>query len=202
MLKKSQKNRRRMKKGGVCLLGSTHVPMGVAFGGLLGLMWSENIVQKYEGLETIALLGTVTVGCACGGFGGLLPDLDARNSKISRRFPWVSKLACQMTRVTRPKVHGLHVRGFTHELYVWVILLAPLLLHLPFIGWGIFIGILSHLLLDACNPAGIAFFAPFSRKRTRFLRVPSGSKGEIWFRILAYILCLMVIYLAVFQILV
>lgn len=94
--------------------------------------------------------------------GSLLPDLDARESKLSNvQVGWITPL--------KPAAHALNRRlghrGAMHSLlgllFVAVTFGIPLGLFLdPFAGVGLVLGYLSHLLLDACTKSGVPLYWP------------------------------------------
>lgn len=170
------------KEGLNSMMYYTHVPAGVA----AGLMY-QAMVPNTNPL-------TFSISCAFGGLGAMIPDLDSKNSKISRKLPFLSAPICLITKWMNPnKKNLLHIRGITHELYFWVLMIVFPMVYCsvyPTFAITLFVGVLSHLLLDACNPSGIAFFAPITDKRTRFMKIKTGSGGEKVFSVFMYLLCI------------
>lgn len=140
----------------------------------------------------LALLGALPVGITSEAFvlaiffailGSLLPDLDARESRLSN---------VQIGGVTpmKPLAHVLNRRlghrGAMHSLMALValsVLVAlPLALLLdPFTGIGLVLGYLSHLLLDAGTRSGIQLFWPDAQRVWVLpprLRITTGSRAE------------------------
>lgn len=115
--------------------------------------------------------------------GALLPDLDARESKLSNVKTWgvtpIKPLARLLSR-------SLGHRGPLHSLVALLALsiLASLPLSIlldPFAGLGLSLGYLSHLLLDACTRSGIPLLWPEPGRVHVLpapLRVVTGSGGE------------------------
>lgn len=163
----------------------THVPAGVA----AGLIY-QAIVPNSDPLSLI-------VSAVFGGIGAMIPDLDSKSSKISRKLPFLSIPICAITKWMNPdKKNLLHIRGITHELYFWVLLILFPMFYCsiyPVFGIALFVGVLSHLILDACNPSGIAFLAPFSNRRTRIMKIPTGSFGEKIYGVFVYLLCVILV---------
>lgn len=102
----------------------------------------------------IILKGLWTASCV---LGSILPDIDLPTSKIGHRFGFISVLA--------NKFCG-H-RGFFHSLLFLALLLIPFYVWAPAYAWvgiGIVLGGVSHLLLDMLNLRGIALFWPIKKK--------------------------------------
>ena len=121
--------------------------------------------------------------------GSLLPDLDARESKLSNVA--IGGIA-PLKLVARLLSRSLGHRGPMHSLFaVLVVALAfglPLALLLdPFAGFGLTLGYLSHLLLDACTKSGVPLYWPESGRVWLLpprLRFTTGSAAEDGFFIL------------------
>jgi inner membrane protein len=153
------------------------------------MTWRTHLVG---GLASLALIPTpssataLALACLFAAIGSLLPDLDARASKLSN-----TELAGIMP--LQPVAHTLnrHLghRGAFHSLValllVGLFVGIPLTLFIdPFAGIGLVLGFASHLLLDACTRSGIPLWWPES---TRFYAVPyrfriaTGSVQEDFF---------------------
>lgn len=116
--------------------------------------------------------------------GSLLPDIDHSRSKISR-----SSAAAQITSYAVSAV-AKH-RGFFHTPLFILILAVVLGAAIPILqgeelvlaAWSLYFGLLpgmlSHLLLDTCNPGGIMWLYPMSSKKFSALPIKTGSIGEI-----------------------
>lgn len=105
-----------------------------------------------------------------GAVGALIPDICHGGSKIGRTFPRVSKFI--------NKLFG-H-RTFTHSLLF--LLLAALLFNTVIpneaLAAGLFVGMVSHLLLDMATKNGIKLFFPI-KITVRFpLTVKTGGSAE------------------------
>ncbi len=125
--------------------------------------------------------------------GSLLPDLDARESKLSS--VQVGGIA-PLKPVARLLNRRLGHRGVLHSLLALLALSLlvglPLSLFLdPLAGLGLALGYLSHLLLDACTRSGVPLLWPERRKLWVLpprLRLVTGSMAEeIAFLLLATI---------------
>lgn len=94
--------------------------------------------------------------------GSLLPDIDHPHSVLGRRLPFISK----------PLYRLCGHRSLTHSIFFLIICsLIPNLLNLEMISTGLFIGILSHILLDLmCPGGGVAFLYPLYPYRIKLLK--------------------------------
>lgn len=116
--------------------------------------------------------------------GSLLPDIDHTRSKISR-----SSVAAQMTAYAVSAV--TKHRGFLHTplcIFLCMVLFGATINilqddNLQMILWSVYFGLLpgmlSHLMLDTCNPGGIMWLYPLSNKKFSILPIKTGSFGEI-----------------------
>jgi inner membrane protein len=157
-----------LKRG--TMLWRTHVCAGV------NTLWLFQPVPGVLTPETFPLLSVLAA------FGALLPDLDASASKINslslgdiRPFAPFSVIAH----------HAFGHRGFLHSPGA-LFLLALLLLPFAF-RWGlapplaVWMGYLSHLLLDACTPVGLPRYRVRSQRfhlLPTALRVRTGAMAE------------------------
>ncbi|NBH61793.1 metal-dependent hydrolase [Anaerotruncus sp. 80] len=116
--------------------------------------------------------------------GSLLPDIDHTRSKVSRSSAAAKITSYAVSAVTKH-------RGFFHTpLFVLILALAlgtviNILPNDDFVlaAWSLYFGLLpgmlSHLLLDTCNPGGIMWLYPVSNKKLSILPIKTGSLGEI-----------------------
>lgn len=141
--------------------------------------------------------------------GSTFPDIDNPNSRIRHRMPITSLLVSFGQNIIRkaastlPQKQKQYVtsmighRGITHSfigctfLPVIAILIGLLLrfgiLNALLAGLGIFIGCLSHLLLDMLS-GGVPLFMPFSADKIYISEIQTGGRKEKMFR-----LCLAVV---------
>lgn len=143
------------------------------------------------GLEAveIAAMGTAAV---CGSW---LPDVDRVGARVHRRsrLERRSLLVGALGLVGRLPLVAVAVvarhRGVTHSLSACALLGAVAVLFgswLPppglLLAAGLVVGYSAHVLADACTPAGVQLWAPFSRRRVwlapRRVRVRTGSLRE------------------------
>lgn len=139
--------------------------------------------------------GLAITAMGVGAIGATIPDIDHPNSKISHKLKPVSAIVTLM----------FSHRGIFHSPILYVLLNG---LWAAFYGnqsgfmWGqfLFIGIFSHLLLDALNPTGVPLLFPFEKKRRHFAKIKTGSKTESvvrWTLTAAELMCIAAICLPV-----
>ena len=117
-------------------------------------------------------------------FSSSLPDIDSKKSKIGRKFPLFSKII--------NLIFG-H-RGFFHSVFPPIIALAMLwYLNLFLLGLAVFIGYLTHLILDATTIEGINFLYPVSKYRIKGL-IRTNSFSEFIIFLLISSLNLILLY--------
>jgi inner membrane protein len=153
----------------------THV-----IGGLVSL-WIVDVVGLVVPVGTDSTSLALAILFAL--LGSLLPDLDARESKLSNlQIGGIAPLKPAAWLLSRSLGH----RGPLHSLLalfiVGVCFGVPISWLLdPFAGVGLALGYLSHLLLDACTKSGVPLYWPDTRrvhllpKRLRFV---TGSTAE------------------------
>ncbi len=116
---------------------------GLAFSSILHISGGFQIPQT-AGFIGLALLGSI------------LPDIDTPDSLISKRiFPNMSDF------ITRFFKH----RTYFHDPAIYLMLMIPcFFIKVPGWIWGIFLGILGHLFLDAMTVSGIPIIYLFNKK--------------------------------------
>lgn len=134
-------------------------------------------------LTGVSEFQTIAVGTALGVLGGLLPDIDHPNSKITHKTGFVGIVISRLFR---------H-RGFWHTPALYALLWAGLWVWLRESLWVnfLFAGIASHLLLDLLNPTGIPLFFPFTKRKVHLARIRTGGKVEKVISFLLAIGCLL-----------
>jgi len=144
------------------MLGRTHRAAGLATGAAIAYFTDM-------GYTAAAI---TTVGAV---LGSLLPDIDHKNSTISRRAKPVG-VAIDFFVVRRNLFHDF-------KIYLILFILAFHMLHPYLAFWSpVFLGIATHLLLDALNPEGIPLFGK------RRLHIASFKTGGIFDLILGILL--------------
>ena len=115
-------------------------------------------------------------------FGGLLPDIDEHHSKLGRKIRPVSNIL--------NFVFG-H-RTLFHSLFFGVVLFGVVGYFFGLtLALGLFIGYLSHLIIDGFTPSGINYLYPFSKLHLKgFVR--TNSLGE-------HLVYLLIIVVSVFR---
>lgn len=128
--------------------GKSHIVGGIA-GGLLFMAMREES-------RTIVDAGMILLGS---GFGALLPDIDMRTSMLGRYLPFG---------------YFLEHRTITHSLFfIAVVAIIAYALHAPGdVIWGLCVGVVSHLLLDAWTPMGLPWlmFPLATKDKKRYRR--------------------------------
>lgn len=185
------------------MMASTHRLGGVVIGTTAAALLHTNITGT-----AIILIGSLV--------GSILPDIDNRNSRISHKMPVtalivsVGQYIIHIVTSVIPKKQRLYIRslsghrGITHSIIGSTILPAIIFLigilfkqklgTVFLAGFGVFIGCLSHLILDMFS-GGVPFLIPFSNKRVTLANIKTGGWMEWIFRIgLGAALLLSIIY--------
>lgn len=152
--------------------GTTHSAGGLLFAvALLYAMGVKEVAHEEEVL------------LAASAFGALIPDIDHQGSKISKMNHASKIVSVVVSSLSRH-------RGITHTVPFCVAAAAPVFLlwkagiHLMFpLGVGLFLGMVSHLVLDSFNPTGIMWMYPAKKKHYHIMRIRTGSVGETVFMI-------------------
>lgn len=168
----------------------THCLAGTCSGLILGTM----IAQTPYTMDSVLLIGIVTISSAAGSF---LPDIDEPNSKIGRKAKPISYL-----------IHNtVGHRGMMHTpliaLFLTIILLVLKDAYLPallqkYITLGILgfiLGFLSHLFIDSLTKGGIAWLWPLSNRKFSLLPLYTNNKFH---RALVRIATIIITFLVLF----
>lgn len=136
------------------MTGNTHV-----IGGVTVAAACMAVQQPIPDMSESPVMNVIFQGAwvACCVFGSLLPDIDQPTATLGRRLGPVS--------VFINKVCG-H-RNFFHSLLFLGLIYLTFYFLLPAYTWagiGIFLGGMSHLILDALNHTGVALFWPIKKK--------------------------------------
>lgn len=151
----------------------THSSGGYLFIALTFLKFNSMYLNDYSILYKLILFA---ICFQSANLGSLLPDLDTRKSYISKKWPYLSKF------ISKRCKH----RGFTHSLLFLLILLEFLKLIISIgenniilicISYGILIGYISHIILDAFTYEGVDLFFPLGFN-LKLSRLKTSSKGE------------------------
>ena len=140
--------------------GKTHLLGGVT-AGLLIISQTDPTVA--EGIVSLSL-------CA---IGSLWPDIDIEQSTISQMLKPISIIHVAIGKKLKCGGH----RGITHSLLYALLLSAPLLL----LNWkyavSLFVGLLSHMILDMIS-GGVKLLAPFYDKRITIGKIKVDTLAE------------------------
>ena len=182
------------------MTGSTHILGGIIVGSAVILPLDLPPSVKF---------GTVTIAI----IGALLPDIDNKGSTISRKLPflalfiWLAQkivyiLTIPLKREKKRKIRAMcgH-RGLTHSIAAAVLFaiitgaVAKILGSNNFIlyGAGMFVGILSHLILDVFSN-GAPILLPFSTKKVVKGTIKTGGFREWLIRLAMFPILAILIY--------
>lgn len=164
----------------------THVLGGVT-AGLITQKFLSGQFTLAEGAEPILFVSSLLAGSF---IGSVLPDIDHPNSFIGRKLKISSFII--------NKLFG-H-RGITHTL-IFSIVIPLIIAVIAFYGLdglaqsmmmyfsiGLFVGILSHLILDAMTKSGVPLLYPFTDKTFRIGGlIKTGGKTELLVRFSLFI---------------
>lgn len=160
------------------MIGITHLAGGLATGIGACLLGQPGIG---DGVVCIA-------GCA---FGSLFPDIDHKGSTMGQKVKPVSSVI--------GAVAG-H-RNFFHWFLPYLILAVILHFSAPWLDnltFSVFLGVLSHLFLDALNPSGVPLLPG---RRIHLLRIHTGSRVDKAVGVLLYLLALAGLVVWIFSLL-
>jgi len=172
----------------------THVLGGI----VAGLTTQNFILSSFPHVYSTSTFSElfIPLSIMCGSMlGSVFPDIDHKGSFIGKRLKIASSV-----------IHHLFGhRGITHSPF-FCVGLSSLLAYVAFLflsGWlqtfslylllGFFVGMASHLLLDAITPSGIPLLYPVTKKRFSFAPIRTGSKGEAVVFFLLLLLCLFLV---------
>lgn len=144
----------------------THVNGGM----LLGLVTCSQLPLPIPAKLTF-LTGTL--------IGSILPDIDHKNSYLGNKLKPLS--------ATVNLVAGHRKLFHSGILYAAIYLIGKNSIYNPYILqllFGLFIGAISHLILDTFNPLGIPWFYPLSKKKLSIASIKTGGKLETIFCLL------------------
>lgn len=149
--------------------GYTHKIGGTCAGITAVTMYLQEPISP----EKIAVSACIILGAT---FGSLVPDIDHKNSTISKKHKIISWIF----------THLFEHRGFTHAPLIQLLLCACLIslgrdlsgiLGLCYLGLvvGFTIGTLSHSLLDMMTVGGIPLLYPFTKKKFRIMKLKTAK---------------------------
>lgn len=156
--------------------GKTHKIGGACAGAIAGAM----LLQPPYTFDKMLLTGILVGGSI---IGSLMPDIDHQGSTIGHKMKLISSVISNL----------FGHRGMTHAPLIHILLTIillflggtftdfPKLCYISFVI-GLFVGGLSHLILDAMTIAGIPALYPFSKKKYRIAKFTTG-KHEMFVQI-------------------
>ena len=156
------------------MLCRTHI-LGGVFAGLA-------LSTKFTGIDTLF------ISCVGSVIGSTIPDIDGHNSFITKKTSLFGKIISKIA-----KHRGiLHTPFFyiVTNLIIYEILISQV--HTEYLRlfiFSLFIGEISHLILDSLNPIGIMILWTYIKKRFRFMRITTGSKVENVVAGILFLLC-------------
>lgn len=139
----------------------THINGGILVGLYVNLQMSNTSI-----ISTGVFLGGAVVG-------SILPDIDHKNSYIGRKAKIVSK-AINKFAGHRKLFHAPLMYLLSYSISIGMINDKLLLVGIK----GLFLGILSHLLLDSFTIGGLPWFYPLSKKKFSLGNIKTNSKIE------------------------
>ena len=168
------------------MTGKTHKVGGIC----TGVIASTMILNTPYTIDKMILTTTMISGSI---LGSLMPDIDHKGSTIGSRVKLLSTFLSNVFghrgMTHSPIVHmlitillltiGTSLEGYTKLLYISFVL-------------GLFIGGLSHLLLDSLTVSGIPLFYPFTKKKYRLAKLTTGKNEVIVTTTLIVITCLII----------
>lgn len=153
--------------------GTCHLTFGTTVGAMAALNL-YNISQSFPNIPFSSEMGTLIVLGSV--IGSVLPDIDNPTSYVGKLCSPVSRLFGKIHKI-QGKEEWQH-RGIMHDGAIYLAgLVLSYLYFTPLIG--LFLGGLTHLLLDMFNPAGIPFL--FGVKHFHLGKIRSNEKGAVIF---------------------
>ncbi len=122
---------------------------------------SLSFITKADPLATTLLISTSLIG-------SIFPDIDNEKSHFGQLTKPISSFICAFGS------KGYNHRGLFHSFLLYAFLGIIAYLYAPYL-LGFFVGAISHLILDAFNPAGDPLFPFLSKPRLHLANIPSQS---------------------------
>ncbi|MBN1035340.1 metal-dependent hydrolase [Clostridium botulinum] len=137
-----------------------------------GILASFYITSQMNTIELLPV--TIFVGGSI--LGSLLPDIDHKSSYIGKKAKPVSRV------INKLAGHRKLFHSPLLYLILYLIVTYPVkdALQLIFIN-GLFLGIVSHLILDSCTIGGLPWFYPLSKKKISLGKIKTNSQLEFTF---------------------
>tara|TARA_Y100000310_G_scaffold341396_1_gene440398 strand:+ start:847 stop:1305 length:459 start_codon:yes stop_codon:yes gene_type:complete len=137
---------------------------------LLGLFTFLISAKFFSGNEILFLIFIL--------LGSILPDIDEKHSKATQ---WTGLLGKTISFFSKH-------RGFFHSLF-FVVIITSLVKYFinDYLAWGVFLGLISHLLGDALTKQGLPILYPFPFKIKGFLKTNGWGEKVIQVFILTFL---------------
>jgi inner membrane protein len=138
-----------------------------------GLVATGLALQEPFSKEKLIVAGMVVAGSM---IGSLNPDIDHKNSTISKKHKIISWIMR----------HIFEHRGFTHAPIIQAVIIFAMLywgrnfggtIGYSYLGFvvGLGVGIFSHIFLDWLTVAGVPLFYPFTKKKFHLLELKTNK---------------------------
>lgn len=114
--------------------------------------------------------------------GTIILDLDSPKSKYGKSI------------IFRPLQFFVSHRGILHSLTFAIVVSVIVSIFFPVIGFGLFIGFLSHIFMDSLTKEGVRILWPLKFK-TRFIIKTGGETDQVLFLVLTLINVTLLIFL-------
>ncbi|WP_066172384.1 metal-dependent hydrolase [Bacillus marinisedimentorum] len=161
-----------------------HQMFGFTWGILTLTLFNASGVLPADFAETLLFFALVLTGA-------LIPDIDKYNSRIGRKFRWLS-VPVQLVFGHRKFTHSLLFALLAYLLVSWA---AEQYRFTQLYAVGLTAGIMSHIAGDFLTKDGVPLFYPFVQGRLRFIiTFRTGSSAE---RVLVVLLAALNVYLLI-----
>ncbi|WP_297429381.1 metal-dependent hydrolase [Clostridium sp.] len=135
-------------------------------GGILSGLYISSQMAGLPVISTVTFIGGAILG-------SILPDIDHKNSYIGKKTKVVSS-AINKFAGHRKLFHGPLIYLLLYSMSFGITNNKILMLGIK----GIFLGILSHLVLDSFTIGGVPWFYPFSKKKFSLGKFKTNGKLE------------------------
>ena len=137
----------------------THICGGFAVGA---------VAVSTLGIDRLGVVGSgLLVGASL--LGSLLPDIDKKGTYIYNRLPiigWFAKMAGHRTLFHAPLI------------YTVITIALSLMVGFNPIVLGLYLGVMSHIILDTLNYKGIPWLYPIIKTKFHMARIKAGSFSD------------------------
>lgn len=144
------------------------------------------------GTVTVATLGISNLGIVESGLligasliGSLLPDIDKKGTYIYNRVPFIGWFA---------KMTGHRTLFHAPLIYTLLAIILGFLLGINPIIIGLYLGIMSHIVLDTFNYKGIPWLFPIFKKKFHLARIKAGGFTDTLVGVICFLLAIVVLF--------